>query len=110
MSGDDWKECENHEVFWGSSRQAVSTALRSPPVKAADQPTPWPTAGWQTALIGVAIQQGYIESVDQPVLDFFPNMAIANVDAKIVKWPSQGSLTTTTARPRRLKSSHDWFF
>jgi CubicO group peptidase (beta-lactamase class C family) len=34
-----------------------------------------------SALIGIAIDQGYIESVDQPILSFFPDRAVANLDA-----------------------------
>jgi CubicO group peptidase (beta-lactamase class C family) len=34
-----------------------------------------------SALIGIAIDQGYIEGVDQPVLDLFPGRAAANLDA-----------------------------
>ncbi len=33
-------------------------------------------------LIGIAIDQGYLRSVDQPLLDFFPGRRIANVDAQ----------------------------
>ena len=35
-----------------------------------------------SALIGIAIEQGYIESVDQPILDFFPERSVANLDAE----------------------------
>ncbi|OGO15863.1 MAG: hypothetical protein A2Z14_10735, partial [Chloroflexi bacterium RBG_16_48_8] len=31
-------------------------------------------------LVGIAIDQGFIEGVDQPVLDFFPNRVIDNLD------------------------------
>jgi CubicO group peptidase (beta-lactamase class C family) len=34
-----------------------------------------------SALIGIAIDQGHIESVKQPVLSFFPGRAAANLDA-----------------------------
>jgi len=34
-----------------------------------------------SALIGIAIQQGAIEGVEQPLLDFFPNRIAANLDA-----------------------------
>ncbi|MFX0091478.1 MAG: serine hydrolase domain-containing protein [Candidatus Hodarchaeota archaeon] len=35
-----------------------------------------------SALIGIAIHEGYIESVDQKVLDFFPERNISNVDSR----------------------------
>ena len=34
----------------------------------------------KSALIGIAINQGYIESVQQPVLSFFPERSAANLD------------------------------
>ena len=39
------------------------------------------TKSFTSSLIGIAIAQGYIESVGQPVLDFFPESSVANVDA-----------------------------
>ena len=35
-----------------------------------------------SALVGIAIDQGYIEGVDQTVLSLFPNRMIANLDAR----------------------------
>lgn len=35
-----------------------------------------------SALIGIAIDKGYIESVDQKILDFFPNLTFANPDPR----------------------------
>lgn len=35
-----------------------------------------------SALIGIAIDKGYIQSVDQPVLSFFPNHAVTNDDTR----------------------------
>jgi CubicO group peptidase (beta-lactamase class C family) len=39
------------------------------------------TKSIMSALIGIAIEQGHIESVNQPVLDFFPGRTAANLDA-----------------------------
>ncbi len=39
------------------------------------------TKGVISALIGIAIEKGYIESVKQPVLSFFPERTVANLDA-----------------------------
>jgi len=39
------------------------------------------TKSFTSTLIGIAIDQGYIESVGQPVLDFFPEHTVANLDA-----------------------------
>jgi hypothetical protein len=33
-----------------------------------------------SALIGIAIDKGYIQNVDQPIIDFFPAKTIANLD------------------------------
>ncbi len=33
-----------------------------------------------SALIGIAIDKGYIQNVDQPITDFFPDKTIANMD------------------------------
>lgn len=38
------------------------------------------TKSIMSALIGIAIEKGYIKSVNQPILDFFPDKAIANMD------------------------------
>ena len=35
-----------------------------------------------SALIGIAIQEGYIESVDQKLMDFFPNRVIMDLDQR----------------------------
>jgi len=35
-----------------------------------------------SALIGIAIDEGYIESIDQSVLDLFPERTVANLDAE----------------------------
>jgi CubicO group peptidase (beta-lactamase class C family) len=39
------------------------------------------TKSFTGTLIDIAISEGYIAGVDQPVLEFFPNRTVANVDA-----------------------------
>jgi CubicO group peptidase (beta-lactamase class C family) len=39
------------------------------------------TKSFTSSLIGIAIDKGYIESVEQPVLDIFSERTVANVDA-----------------------------
>jgi CubicO group peptidase (beta-lactamase class C family) len=38
------------------------------------------TKSIMSALIGIAIDKGYIKNIDQPITDFFPNKEIANMD------------------------------
>jgi CubicO group peptidase (beta-lactamase class C family) len=40
------------------------------------------TKSFTSTLVGIAIQEGFIENVDQRVLDFFPERTIANLDAR----------------------------
>ena len=40
------------------------------------------TKSFSSVLIGIAIQQGLIESVDQRLVDLFPDQAMANLDAR----------------------------
>ncbi len=40
------------------------------------------TKSFVSTLVGIAIDQGYIESLDTPVLDFFSNKAFTHVDAR----------------------------
>ncbi len=39
------------------------------------------TKSFTSALVGMAIDQGYIESIDTEVLDFFPELTIENLDS-----------------------------
>ena len=47
-------------------------------------------------LIGIAIDKGYIESVDQRVIDFFPDRDIANVDDRKRRMTIEHLLTMTS--------------
>jgi CubicO group peptidase (beta-lactamase class C family) len=49
-----------------------------------------------SALIGIAIDQGYIEGLQQPVLSFFPKRTIANRDANKDAMTLEDLLTMTT--------------
>ncbi|MFW9768723.1 MAG: serine hydrolase domain-containing protein [Candidatus Thorarchaeota archaeon] len=40
------------------------------------------TKSFMSALIGIAIDKGYINNVSQPILDFFPNYTIDNWDSR----------------------------
>jgi CubicO group peptidase (beta-lactamase class C family) len=69
-----------HSVLIVRNGYLVTEAYRYP----YDQDTPHDirscTKSVMSALIGIAIQQGAIEGVDQRVLDFFPERTVANLD------------------------------
>jgi CubicO group peptidase (beta-lactamase class C family) len=49
-----------------------------------------------SALVGIAIDERYIEGVDQPVLDFFPERSVANLDANKKAMTLEHLLTMTS--------------
>ncbi len=49
-----------------------------------------------SALIGIAIHEGYISSVDQKILDFFPDREIGNFDAQKQALTIEHFLTMTS--------------
>jgi CubicO group peptidase (beta-lactamase class C family) len=55
---------------------------------------------FQSALVGIAIDKGYIESLDQKVLDFFPERTIANDDPRKQAMTLEHLLT--------MRSGLDW--
>ncbi len=71
-----------------------------------------------SVLIGIAIDQGFIESVEQPLLSFFPERAIANLDANKEKITLENLLTMTSGftcgyqpgekEHNEMFSSEDW--
>ena len=42
------------------------------------------TKSFTATLVGMAIEQGLIEGVDQPVLELFPDRTVANLDTDII--------------------------
>ncbi len=69
-----------------------------------------------SALVGIAIQQGSIQSVDQRVLDFFPGRNFGNMNSRKAAMTLKDVLTMTSglkwvdADPywRQIRSSPDW--
>ncbi len=58
------------EAYFGSYKQDTKHDLQSV------------GRSWTSALIGIAIDKGYIDGVDHRILDFFPKRTFANVDAR----------------------------
>ncbi|MFX0207863.1 MAG: serine hydrolase domain-containing protein, partial [Candidatus Hodarchaeota archaeon] len=58
------------------------------------------TKSFTSALIGIAIDQGYITDVNQRVLDFFPDMTFLNVDSRKEAMTIEHLLT--------MRSGLDW--
>ncbi|MFX1606098.1 MAG: serine hydrolase domain-containing protein [Promethearchaeota archaeon] len=54
------------------------------------------TKSFTSALIGIAIREGYIESIDDSILSYFPNWTIENVDARKESLTIRHFLTMTT--------------
>jgi CubicO group peptidase (beta-lactamase class C family) len=54
------------------------------------------TKSFISALVGIAIEEGYIESVDQRVLDFFPDHTFANPDPRKEAMTLEHLLTMTS--------------
>ena len=73
-----------------------------------------------STLVGIAIDQGYIEGVDQPVLSFFPDRTAANLDARKEAMTLEHLLTMSTGLDcrdsylyrwqglREMEGSEDW--
>ncbi len=73
-----------------------------------------------SALGGIAIEAGYIEGVNQPVLDFFPDRAVANLDGNKQAITLEHLLTMTSGLNcrdsylyrwrglRQMAASEDW--
>jgi CubicO group peptidase (beta-lactamase class C family) len=61
-----------------------------------------------SALVGIAIEQGYIEGVDQRVLDLLPGRTVANLDADKQAMTLEHVLTMATGLECRDSYLHGW--
>ncbi len=59
-------------------------------------------------LIGIAIEEGYIEGVDVPVLDLFPNREVANLNVRKEALTLEHLLTMTSGLDCRDSYLHRW--
>ncbi len=71
------------------------------------------TKSFTSSLIGIAIDQGYIESVEQSVLGLFPERTVANLDAKKQAMTVKDLLTMRSGfqcinRPTEVTLSEMW--
>ena len=61
-----------------------------------------------STLIGIAIEEGHIEGVDQPVLDFFPDRTPVNMSAWKEEITLEDLLTMTAGLDARDSWLYDW--
>ena len=66
------------------------------------------TKSISSALIGIAIDKGYIKNVDQPVLGFFPKRIVKNLDADKKAMTLEHLLTMTTGLECRDSYLYEW--
>lgn len=61
-----------------------------------------------SALVGIAIDKGYIKSVDLPILDFFPKRVAKNLDANKKAMTLEHLLTMTAGLKCRDSYRYNW--
>ena len=61
-----------------------------------------------SALIGIAIDQGFINGVDQPILEFFPDRVAENLDANKMAMTLENVLTMATGLECRDSFHYNW--
>ena len=61
-----------------------------------------------SALVGIAMDQGYIEDVQQPLLDLFPDRMVANLDGRKQAMTLQDVLTMSSGLECRDSYLHRW--
>ena len=62
-----------------------------------------------SALIGIALQEGYIQSLDQKVVDFYPEYVTPDTDPRISDITLEHLLTMTSGLERETEFGEDWF-
>jgi CubicO group peptidase (beta-lactamase class C family) len=62
-----------------------------------------------SALVGVALQEGYIQSLDQKVVDFYPEYVTPNTDPQFNDMTLEHLLTMTSGLGREPDYGEDWF-
>lgn len=62
-----------------------------------------------SALIGIALQKGYIKSLDQKAVDFYPEYITAKTDPQIKDITLEHLLTMTSGLERETDFGEDWF-
>jgi CubicO group peptidase (beta-lactamase class C family) len=61
-----------------------------------------------SALIGIALQEGYIQSLDQKVVDFYPEYVTPNTDPRIGDITLEHLLTMTSGLEREPDYGENW--
>ncbi len=61
-----------------------------------------------SALIGIAIDKGYIEGVHQPILDFFPGRAVAHLDPSKQAMTLEHALTMSAGLACDDSAAREW--
>jgi CubicO group peptidase (beta-lactamase class C family) len=61
-----------------------------------------------SALVGIAIDQGYIPGVEQPLLDLFPERTVANLDPHKQEMTLEDVLTMSTGLDCQDSYLHQW--
>jgi CubicO group peptidase (beta-lactamase class C family) len=61
-----------------------------------------------SALIGIAIREGYINGLDQKVVDFYPEYVSSNIDPQIKNITLEHLLTMTSGLEQETNFGEDW--
>jgi len=62
-----------------------------------------------SALIGIALRESYIQSLDQKVVDFYPEYVTPDTNPRISDITLEHLLTMTSGLTRETKFGEDWF-
>ena len=117
------QETDVHSILVVRNGYAVVEAYAPPHGRDVRHGTASCGKGITSALVGIAIREGYIDGVDQKVLDFFPDHAAAQSDplkqamtvehlltmTSGIDWPeSAASYSSPRNIMNQMMRSHDW--